>query len=126
MKISFTQKGDFSNAINFLSRGRTKNDARAIFEKYGASGVTALRNATPKDSGETAAGWEYKIVDENGSLELIFYNVAHPELSVNLAMLIQLGHATRNGGYVPPVNYIHPAIAPIFKAAGEELVRRYF
>lgn len=126
MRVDFTQKGDFKNAMKWLDSGRTLNGVESILRKYGSSGVAALRNATPRDSGETAYGWDYRIKKSQNGVELIFVNNAHPELSVNLAMLIQLGHATKNGGYVQPVNYIRPALMPILKAAGEELARRYF
>lgn len=124
MKVTFESKGDFENAIKFLGKCTTM-EQRSILEKYGQVGVAALRANTPKRSGATAAGWDYQIIQNgNSSLELAFFNHAHPELSVNLAVLIQLGHGTRTGGYVPPRNYIQPAMNPIYKAVGEELVRR--
>ena len=124
MKVTFDSKGDFGNSIKFLGKC-TKMEQRSILEKYAQIGVGALRANTPKRSGQTAAGWDYRIIQNgNKNLEVEFFNNAHPELSVNLAVLIQLGHGTRTGGYVPPVNYIQPAMTPIYKAVGEELVRR--
>lgn len=124
MRVTFDSKGNFENAIKFLGKC-TNMEQKSILEKYGKIGVESLRANTPKRSGETAAGWDYRI-NQNGdkSLELEFFNRAHPELNVNLAVLIQLGHGTRTGGYVPPVNYIQPVMTPIYKAVGEELVRR--
>ena len=124
MRVTFDSKGDFENAIKFLGKC-TNMEQKSILEKYGKIGVESLRANTPKRSGETAAGWGYRI-NQNGNknLELEFFNRAHPELNVNLAVLIQLGHGTRTGGYVPPVNYIQPVMTPIYKAVGEELVRR--
>lgn len=124
MKVTFDSKGDFDNAIKFLGKC-TNMEPRSILEKYAKIGVESLRANTPKRSGETAAGWDYRIIQNgNKNLEVEFYNHAHPELNVNLAVLIQLGHGTRTGGYVPPVNYIQPAMNPIYKAVGDELVRR--
>lgn len=124
MRVTFDSKGNFENAIKFLGKC-TNMEQKSILEKYGKIGVESLRANTPKRSGETAACWDYRI-NQNGnkSLELEFFNRAHPELNVNLAVLIQLGHGTRTGGYVPPVNYIQPVMTPIYKAVGEELVRR--
>lgn len=124
MGVKFTQKGKLTNASKWLQKSRN-NEIKNIFKAYGEVGVTALMEATPKDSGETAYSWEYRIVENAKGVELIFVNNAHPELKVNLAMLIQLGHATGTGGYVPPVDYIRPAILPIYKKAGEELLRRF-
>lgn len=124
MKVSFDSKGDFDNAIKFLGKC-TNMEPRSILENYAKIGVESLRANTPKRSGETAAGWDYRIIQNgNKNLEVEFYNHAHPELNVNLAVLIQLGHGTRTGGYVPPVNYIQPAMNPVYKAVGDELVRR--
>lgn len=124
MRVTFDSKGDFENATKFLGKC-TNMEQKSILEKYGKIGVESLRANTPKRSGETAAGWDYRI-NQNGNknLELEFFNRAHPELNVNLAVLIQLGHGTRTGGYVPPVNYIQPVMTPIYKAVGKELVRR--
>ena len=33
---------------------------------------------------------------------------------VNIAIILQYGHGTRNGGYVAGRDYINPAIQPIF------------
>ena len=124
MRVTFDSKGNFENAIKFLGKC-TNMEQKSILEKYGKIGVESLRANTPKRSGETAAGWDYRInQNSNKNLELEFFNRAHPELNVNLAVLIQLGHGTRTGGYVPPVNYIQPVMTPIYKAVGEELVRR--
>lgn len=124
MRVKYTQKGKFENASKWLQKARN-NEIKNILKTYGEAGVTALMEATPKRSGETAYAWEYRIVENSKGIELVFVNNAHPELEVNLAMLIQLGHATGTGGYVPPVNYIRPAIFPIYKKAGEELLRRF-
>ena len=124
MGVRFTQKGKFENASKWLQKSRN-SAIKYAFRTYGEAGVTALMEATPKRSGETAYAWEYRIVENSKGIELVFVNNAHPELEVNLAMLIQLGHATGTGGYVPPVNYIRPAIFPIYKKAGEELLRRF-
>lgn len=125
MRVHFTSHGDFANSRSFLKKGSDKSKYHEILTKAGEMGVGLLQAGTPKRSGITASGWNYKIEGKKDSEELIFYNNAHPELSVNLAMLIQLGHGTRNGGYVPPVNYIHPAMEPVYKMVGEELSRSF-
>ena len=33
---------------------------------------------------------------------------------VNIAIILQYGHGTRNGGYVQGVDYINPALKPVF------------
>lgn len=110
--ISFRNKGDFSKTEKFLKKSLGKN-YRSILEKYARMGVAALASATPVDSGETAASWDYEIIQNDGKMSIIWKNY-HIEKGVNIAVILQYGHATRNGGYVEGVDYINPALRPIF------------
>ena len=40
---------------------------------------------------------------------------------VPIAVILQYGHGTRNGGYVQGVDYINPAMKPVFDAIRDEL-----
>lgn len=84
-----------------------------VLSKYGPIGVAALKGATPIESGETADGWYYEIVDRPGYFAIHWYN-SHMETGLPIAILLQYGHATRNGGFVEGRDYINPAIQPIF------------
>ena len=110
--ISFRQKGDFSNLTNFLERA--KNVIRiGDLDKYGKAGVAALSSATPVDTGLTASSWSYEIENKNGSVIIIFKN-SNIQNGVPIAIILQYGHGTRNGGWVQGRDYINPAIQPIF------------
>jgi hypothetical protein len=82
-------------------------------------GVQALRISTPKDSGITADSWGYKIVNSKESIAIIWFN-SEDAGSVPLAVLLQYGHGTRNGGYVQGRDYINPALRPIFDSIAED------
>lgn len=82
-------------------------------DKYGREGVVALAAATPIDTGDTASSWVYEIVRNDGSVSIIFSNTNVSD-GENIAILLQYGHGTRNGGYVVGRDYINPAIQPIF------------
>lgn len=110
--ISFRNKGDFSKTEKFLKKSLGR-DYRSVLEKYAKMGVAALASATPVDSGETAASWDYEIIQNEGKLSVIWKNY-HIEKGVNIAVILQYGHATRNGGYVEGIDYINPALRPIF------------
>lgn len=125
MILRFKSKGNFEKASSWLKESSKMDDYKKLFQKYGEFGVQKLQEYTPKRTGETAAGWDYELNQNGNKIEVYFVNTAHPELSVNLAKIIQLGHGTRNGGYVPPVNYIHPAMATVYKKVGDDLVRRF-
>lgn len=116
--ISFTQKGNFGKTKRFLS-GIIGFHYRRKLEHYAQKGVEALRQATPKDSGETAAAWDWEIVEEDGRLSLYWKNT-NIQNGVNIAVILQYGHATRNGSWVEGTDYINPAIRPIFDEIASE------
>lgn len=110
--IKFGGKGDFSKTEKFLKKSLGR-DYRSVLEKYARQGVVALSSATPKDSGQTAAMWDYQIIQNDSSISIVWKNY-HIEKGVNIAVILQYGHATHNGGYVKGRDYINPALRPIF------------
>lgn len=110
--ISFRQKGDFSKLTSYLERVKEIAN-RGILDKYGREGVAALSSATPVDSSLTANSWYYKIENKRGSATITFYN-SNIQNGVLIAIILQYGHGTRNGGWVEGRDYINPAIQPIF------------
>ena len=111
--ISFHQKGDFSNLEKLLKKSLGKG-YRKVLEQYGREGVAALSAATPRKTGKTASSWEYEITEKNGQLSVIWKN-KNINNGVNIAIILQYGHGTRNGGYVQGIDYINPALRPIFE-----------
>lgn len=125
MNISIQQKGDFKKTEKFLKKSFGKN-YRSILDKYGQRGVSALAAATPIDSGVTSACWDYEITQENGRISIVWNN-HNVNKGVNIAVILQYGHATRNGGWVEGRDYINPALQPIFdeiaNAAWKEVIK---
>ncbi|CAK7008576.1 MAG: hypothetical protein EUB_01602 [Eubacterium sp.] len=112
MMITFKHSGDFSKTISFLNKTKEK-DFRKILDRYGKLGVSALSSATPTDTGLTAASWHYEIEGAKGSSTITFYN-SNIQNGVPIAIILQYGHGTRNGGWVNGRDYINPAIQPVF------------
>lgn len=110
--ISFTQKGDFSKFTRYLERVKEVGKFGEL-DKYGREGVAALASATPVDSGKTASSWYYKIEHAKGSASINFYN-SNINDGVSIAIILQMGHGTRNGGWVQGRDYINPVIQPLF------------
>lgn len=118
--VSFSSKGDFNDTFNFLKEMKHYNaTVKGIMEKYGQQGVAALSSATPVDTGLTASSWGYEIKRYRGVLSIYWTNT-NINKNVNIALILQLGHGTRNGGYVQGRDYINPAIRPIFDRIAEE------
>lgn len=122
--ITIKHKGDFKKTDNFLAK-ILKRDYVSVLNKYGQQGVAALSAATPADTGLTASSWSYEIV-ENASGINIYWKNSNIVKGVSIAVILQYGHGTGTGGYVEGVDYINPALKPVFEkiadAAWEEVV----
>lgn len=110
--ITFRQKGDFSKLSRFLERAKETVHLGDL-DRYGREGVAALASATPVDSGLTASSWYYEITRTKEGAAISFKN-SNINKGVPIAIILQYGHATRNGGWVEGRDYINPAIQPIF------------
>lgn len=118
--IKIKQKGDFSKFDHFLAKLKGK-DYLYVAEKYAKIAVQALKEATPKDTGHTAECWDYRIEDnqETKTTKITFTN-SNVVDGYNIAILLQYGHGTRNGGYVMGRDYINPVIQPLFEEIANE------
>lgn len=110
--IRFKHKGDFSKTTKFLNKAE-RADYFRVLDFYGQKGVAALASATPFDTGKTANAWYYKISNTKNSTSISFYN-SNNQNGVPIAIILQYGHGTRNGGWVEGRDYINPAIQPVF------------
>ena len=126
MLIEFRSKGNFENTNRFLKKLQELNLER-ILSKYGQEGVNALREATPIDTGKTASSWAYRIDKNAVSISLVWYNT-NINKGVNIAVILQYGHGTGTGGWVEGIDYINPALRPLFEKiasdAWEEIIKR--
>lgn len=111
--ITFTQKGDFKKTTNFLQRIK-EFSRKSDLDKYGKLGVEALANATPVDTGKTANSWSYEIIHKKGKSSIVWTN-SNINNGVPIAVIIQYGHGTGWGAYVKGIDYINPAMAPVFE-----------
>lgn len=111
--ISLQSKGDFKKTEKFLKKAMGR-DYRKILDKYGKQGVDALVRLTPFDTGTTASMWYYEIIQNDGYIS-IEWNNSNINKGVNIAIILQYGHGTRNGKWVEGTDYINPALKLIFK-----------
>lgn len=123
--ITFRQKGDFSKLNRYFKRVKEVVKVGDL-DRIGREGVQALSSATPRDTGLTATSWEYSIERSSNRVSINFNNT-NIQNGVPIAIILQYGHGTRNGGYVQGRDYINPAIQPIFdklaKDAWEEVTK---
>ena len=120
MPVVISQKGDFSKTSRFFKRIRSKQ----VYDKldaYGRMGVQYLSEATPKRTGKTAESWSYEIKITDRYVTIIWKNSNVVDGWANVAVLIQYGHATRGGAYVKGIDYINPAMKPVFEKMANEV-----
>lgn len=111
--IEVTASGDYKRTEDYLKK-LSKGDIYVNFDRYGQMGVDALANATPTDTGETANSWHYRIIRSKTRPAIEWYNTNDVD-GYNVAILLQYGHATGTGGYVKGIDYVNPAIRPVFE-----------
>lgn len=121
MNISIKQRGDWKRTTEYLKKAQ-RIRFRNILEQYGSAGVLALSKATPKDTGLTASSWNYKLELTSKGYSLSWFNTNEVH-GTPIVVLIMFGHGTGTGGYIPPRDFVNPAIQPVMDALTEEIMK---
>lgn len=116
--VSVTQKGNFRKTEGLL-RHLVGFHYGHKMRVYAEKGVQALKAATPRDTGATAEAWSYEIVESEGRTAVYWRN-SNVVNGVPIAVILQYGHGTRNGGFVEGIDYINPALKPVFEQMAQE------
>lgn len=114
------KRGSWDRTEKALQSYAKDSYADSVLHKYGRIGIDILRQYTPKRTGLTSASWSYKVNSTSTGYSLEFYN-SNLNRGVNIAVILQYGHGTRNGGYVTGIDYLNPAAAEIFEMFAESL-----
>lgn len=122
MKVDFQTQGSFDNLEKWLNNVSSANPSRAL-NQIANDGVKRLMDGTPKATGRTASGWTSTITTKGHLSEIAWTNNAHPGQRVNIAKLIDQGHGTGTGGYVPPKPYIKNSMSSVWKKAGDVITK---
>lgn len=114
-----TGKGNTEKWLEDLSK---KFSNPSFLKKYGDLGVKALASMTPRDTGLTASSWYYDIEQSRDTITINWKN-RNVNKGVLIAAVIQYGHGTGTGGYVEGIDYINPAMRPVFQQIAEDAWR---
>lgn len=120
ISIQLTESGSFQKTFKFL-KGMQEKIFLKNLDKYGRQGVAALASATPVRTGLTANSWNYEIEYNDDNVVVSWYNTNVVNDWFNVAIMIQYGHGTGTGGWVQGIDYINPAIQPIFEKMAADM-----
>ena len=118
--IKTSVKGSFDKTFSFLKSMKEKKFLKNL-PQFGEEGVRALSAATPKDTGLTANSWKYEIVSNDYCTYINWYNTNVIKDYYNVALMIQMGHGTKQGVWIEGIDYINPALQPIFDKIAKDI-----
>lgn len=119
MSISASTSGGWDDTEAWLKKMAQGPSVYDSLSRFGAMGVAALAAATPKDEGVTAGAWYFEVKKDATSWSLIWGNNNVVD-GKPIAVLIEYGHGTRTGGYVPGRPFVNAALDPIFDQMSAE------
>lgn len=120
MRITFRHRGNFSKLSRYFNKLIDSRTAGKL-QKYGEMGLEALKSATPVNSGLTASSWSYEIEATDTGYSVVYSNSNVVNGWFNVALMLDVGHGTGTGGWVEGLNYIDPAIQPVFEKMAHDL-----
>lgn len=118
-KLSLRARGSFSKTYKFLDQCQNPFSRNSILDNYGRLGVSALKDATPVKTGKTASSWDYKIKTSRKGASISWYNTNTND-GVKIALILQYGHATKDGYFIQGRDYINPTMQKVFDEIGEQ------
>lgn len=118
--IDVTTSGNTDKLNKFL-KNMEANSLFDALDLFGQEGVAALESATPRDSGVAAGSWYYSVSNSTKGATISWFNSDKDTQGTAIVILIQYGHATGTGGYVPAIDFINPVMQKVFDDAINEV-----
>lgn len=120
--LRIKSKGNYKKTKKFLENAKNVQYFK-VLDYYGKIGLTALKEFTPVDTGLTRDSWDYHIeVDKiTGKYSVVWTNSNVQGEWCPIAIIIQYGHASRNGSWVEGIDYINPALYTVFEDMRDEI-----
>lgn len=123
MGITLKTSGSFKQTKKYMQSSiditQLKSDE---IQKIAEETVEKLSKASPYES--IAVAWSYEI-KKNKNSYFLYFNNSYVNNGVNIALLVDKGHATKSGKWIEGKNYIDGPIDEAYKqiieAAKEEL-----
>lgn len=120
MRLNVKHIGSFNRTEKWLAKNKRDDHFIRILKNYGQRGVSELQRATPMDTGEAAASWYYT-VEQSARGYRLSWNNSKMAGNVPLVVLLQYGHGTTGGTWVPGRDFINPALVGIVDSISRDL-----
>lgn len=120
VKVKFGNQGSFNHTENFLDALINRRYMKNL-TKLADIGKKQLEVATPVDTGNMKASWGYEIISELDGVTISWVNSDVTHYDYPIALLVKYGHAAANGSYVPPNDFVTPAITPVIEAISDNV-----
>ena len=121
MKINVVSKGGKTKGLMSILDNYSSAKLKPTFQSVGEVGLKQLVDNTPVRSGKTANSWTMDVTEADNKLDLIYSNSNTISDGTPLVILIKQGHGTRNGGYVPPNDFITPIVDKTAKEISKKI-----
>lgn len=106
--VQIKNKGDFLKLDTYFKKSLKITKFRKV-EEIVQECIEKLRAVTPEDTGLTSRSWTCVIERYKKSVKVEISNT-NIQNGINVALLLEYGHATRNGVWIEGKNYIAPVV----------------
>ena len=120
--VTIKTKGSFKNFLSFSDK-MLKRDYVKVLDRYAKSGLEALKANTPVDTGKTRDYWYYEIIQDKQGIKIVWKNSNVTSYGTPIVLFIQYGHYTKSGTFIQGIDFINPALKPVFDKMADEILR---
>ena len=98
-----------------------KRDYVKVLDRYAKSGLEALKANTPVDTGKTRDSWYYEIIQDKQGIKIVWKNSNVTSYGTPIVLFIRYGHYTKSGTFIQGIDFINPALKPIFSKIADNI-----
>lgn len=120
MPVKVESKGSYKRARIYMAKAKVAANLDDI-QKVAEETVKKLKNVSPYES--IAEKWSYQIEEDKEGIKLYFNN-SYVNNGVNIALLVDTGHATSGGHWVAGKHYIQQPVQDAFDKILDETWRK--
>ena len=118
--MTIKTKGSFKNFLSFSDK-MLKRDYVKVLDRYAKSGLEALKANTPVDTGKTRDSWYYEIIQDKQGIKIVWKNSNVTSYGTPIVLFIQYGHYTKSGTFIQGIDFINPALKPLFSKIADNI-----